>query len=70
MARDELWAREIDRKVMELDTRKLVDEVHRAAVERRLAFLEDSLKWIVRIIIGAIITGVVAYAFRGGFFGP
>ncbi|WP_368183679.1 hemolysin XhlA family protein [Aestuariibius sp. HNIBRBA575] len=52
-----------------LETRSAVDDVHRANVEKRLTSIEDTLKWLVRLILGALIMGVIAYALRGGFTG-
>jgi len=61
------WARTIEARIGALETRSAVDEVHRVNVEQRLGSIEDTLKWLVRLIIGTLVTAAVAYALRGGF---
>lgn len=41
-------------------------EAHKANVEFRLKGIEDSLKWVVRLIIGAILLGLIGFALGGG----
>lgn len=36
-------------------------------VEQKLAGVADTLTWINRLLIGGIITGVVAFMIKGGF---
>ena len=60
------WLRQTERRLVALETRTAVDEVHRAAVEKRLAGIEDTLRWLVRLVIGALVMGIVAFALRGG----
>ena len=61
------WARTIDRRIHALETRSAVEEVHRLNVEKRLESIEDSLRWLVRLIVGAFIMAGIAYALNGGF---
>ena len=35
-------------------------------VEGRLGGIEDTLKWLVRLIFGALLMGAMAYVLRGG----
>ena len=58
----------LEARVRTLETRSAVDDVHRANVEKRLGAIEDTLKWLVRLVFGALLLAVVAYAVRGGFF--
>ncbi|MEL6521283.1 MAG: pseudouridine synthase [Pseudomonadota bacterium] len=67
---DESWTSQVERRLHALEMRNAVDEVHRLAVERRLGAIEDMLKWLVRLVFGALLTAAVAYALRGGFFTP
>jgi len=60
------WMREVERRIGQLETNAAVDAVHRLNVEKRLGSIEDTLKWLVRLIIGALLTGLIAYALRGG----
>jgi hypothetical protein len=63
------WARSIENRLNVLETRNAVEEVHRINVESRLTSIEDTLKWLVRLIIGAFVLAVLAYALKGGFVG-
>lgn len=64
---DSDWTQRIERQMHTLDTRTAVEQVHRAAVERRLTVIEDTLKWLVRLVIGALITAALAYVLKNGF---
>ncbi|MEL6509405.1 MAG: pseudouridine synthase [Pseudomonadota bacterium] len=59
--------RAIDARLHTLETKGAVDEVHRSNVENRLSGIEDTQKWLVRLILGAWIMSAVAYAIKGGF---
>ncbi|MEM1430094.1 MAG: hemolysin XhlA family protein [Pseudomonadota bacterium] len=61
------WMKQVERRLNALETRTAVDEVHRVMVEKRLHAIEDTLKWLVRIVIGALILGMIGFAVRGGF---
>ena len=60
------WHARVERRLSALETRTAVDEVHRAMVEKRLHSIEDTLKWLVRLVIGALVLGMIAFALRGG----
>jgi hypothetical protein len=61
------WTRNIDRRLATLETRSAVDEVHRHNVEDRLSAIEDTLKWLVRLIFGALVMAIIAFILRDGF---
>ena len=70
----EQWRRSIEARVAkmeddlaELTTASAVAHTQRKNVEKRLSSIEDSLKWLVRIVLGAIILAVIGYALQGGF---
>ncbi|RDC74335.1 pseudouridine synthase [Rhodovulum sp. 12E13] len=63
------WRLQAERRLNALETRTAVDEVHRAMVEKRLHSIEDTLKWLVRLVIGSLVLGVIGVALRGGFAG-
>ena len=63
------WIREVERRLTLIETRNAVEDVHRANVEQRLTAIEDTLKWLVRLILGAVILSVVGYALSGGLRG-
>lgn len=58
--------RAIDARLHAVETKNAVDEVHRCNVETRLSSIEDTQKWLVRLIVGAWIMSIVAYAIKGG----
>lgn len=51
----------------EVEKGNAVDGAHRDYVEKRLTSIEDTLKWLVRLIIGALVLGVIGFALKGGF---
>lgn len=64
---DNDWADRIEERIIALETRNAVDEVHRINVADRLGAIEDTLKWLVRLIIGGLLMAAVTYAVQGGF---
>lgn len=62
----EEWRRAVEKRLQSLELRNAVDEVHRHNVENRLGAIEDTLKWLVRLILGALLLGVMAWAMKGG----
>lgn len=63
---DDEWKRSIEARLAALETRNAVDDVHRINVENRLTSIEDTLTWLVRLVMGAIIMAAIAYALKGG----
>ncbi len=61
------WMDEIEKRLIDLETHNAVNSVHRTNVADRLLAIEDMLKWLVRLIIGALIVGGMTYAMQGGF---
>lgn len=61
------WRRAVEKRLQSLELRSAVDEVHRTNVEGRLRGIEDALKWIVRLLVGGLLTCALAYALQGGF---
>lgn len=56
----------IEDRLNKAETRDAVSDVHRANVESRLTSIEGTLTWLVRLIIGAILLAVIAFALGGG----
>lgn len=56
----------IDRRIAALETRAAVEDVHRRTVEKRLSAIEDALKWLVRLVLGALVMAAMTYALQGG----
>lgn len=63
----EPWNQIAERRIGALETHCAVEEVHRLSVEARLAAIEDTLKWLVRLIVGAFVTTLMGIAFSGMF---
>ena len=61
------WMDGVEKRLVDLETHNAVNGVHRANVADRLLAIEDTLKWLVRLIIGALIVGGVTYVMQGGF---
>ncbi len=61
------WRRSIEKRLQSLELRSAVDEVHRTNVEGRLGGIEEALKWLVRLIMGALLMGAMAYTLAGGY---
>ncbi len=61
------WTDTIEKRLVDLETHNAVNAVHRVNVADRLLAIEDTLKWLVRLIIGAFIVGGITYAVQGGF---
>ncbi len=64
------WRKAVEKRLQSLEMRSAVDEVHRVNVEGRLTGIEETLKWLVRLIIGAFLLGAIAYVLKGGFIVP
>ena len=54
------WTRLIELRLSAIETGNAVDEVHRHNVEKRLGSIEDTLKWLVRLVLGALIAATLA----------
>ena len=60
------WASQLERRIVALEMRSAVEEVHRATVAQRLSAIEDTLKWLVRLVIGGLLMAGLTYAVQGG----
>jgi len=60
------WTDRVERRLAIIETRNAVDAVHRDNVSGRLAAIEDTLKWLVRLIIGGLLLGGLTFAIQGG----
>jgi dienelactone hydrolase len=56
----------IEGRLSALEMRNAVDEVHHTNVTTRLGSIEDTLKWLVRLMIGGMLLAFVGYAMGGG----
>jgi len=56
----------LELRVRALETRNAVDDVHRNNVGDRLGAIEETLRWLVRLIIGGLLMAALTYVVRGG----
>ncbi len=66
--RDRVLARldGVESRLSAVETKNAVDEVHRTNVESRLSSIEDTLKWLLRLVIGGMLVAFVAFVVKGG----
>jgi hypothetical protein len=60
------WNARVEIRLNALETRGAVEEVHRDNVSDRLGYIEDTLKWLVRLVIGGLLMAALAFVLRGG----
>ena len=60
---------DLQRRIATLETRNAVDDVHRSNVGLRLSAIEETLRWLVRLIIGGLLMAGLTYAVQGGLVG-
>lgn len=60
---------DLERRLSALETRNAVDDVHRGNVAVRLGAIEDALSWLVRLIIGGLLSAALTCAVQGGMVG-
>ncbi len=61
------WRERTDGRVGALEQSSAAEEVHRTNTAKRLSSIEDTLKWLVRLILGALVLGLIGFALQGGF---
>ena len=60
------WMQSVEKRLATLETRKAVDEVHHTNLTTRLFAIEDTLKWIVRLIFGGLLLAGLTFILQGG----
>lgn len=63
---DAEWRKTVEQRLYALEQHKAVESVHRTNVEKRLSAIEDTLKWLMRLVIGGLLMAVLAFVFNGG----
>lgn len=61
---------DIRTRVSALEKADAVANVHRINVETRLKSIEDTLKWLVRLVLGALILALIGFILGGGMNVP
>lgn len=67
MADDE-WKGRVDARLNALERDLAISGVHKDNIDSRLSGIEDTLKWLVRLILGALIAAALGFAISGGFY--
>lgn len=62
--------KEIQKRLNIAEKQSAIDEVLMETIDKRLGSIEDILKWLVRIIIGCLILGMIAFVISGGMYVP
>lgn len=57
---------QIDARLAAVETQQAVAAVHQVNAAKRLTAIEDTLKWLVRLVVGGVVLGFVSYALKGG----
>ena len=60
---------DLQRRISALETQNAVDDVHRSNVGVRLGAIEDTLRWLMRIILGGLLMAALTWAVQGGLVG-
>ena len=60
------WTQSVEKRLASLETRRAVDEVHLTNLTSRLMAIEDTLKWLVRLIFGGLVMAGLAFFLQGG----
>ena len=60
----------IDKRLRELEKSEAVDDVIRRGIDIRLQAIEDTLKWLVRLVIGGLLIGLISAIVKGGLLIP
>jgi hypothetical protein len=57
---------ELEKRVAELALKVGIYEERERSIDRRLSNIEDTLKWLVRLVVGGLIGAIVAFIVKGG----
>ena len=61
-----MMTEDLANRLRAVETLVAVQDVHSKDIEKRLGEIEDTLKWLVRVILGAIVLAAIAYMINGG----
>ena len=60
----------LEARLAALETKDAVADVHRINVENRLGEIEETLRWLTRLMIAALIMAFMAFVVGGGLVLP
>ncbi len=56
-----------DGRIRMLETQQAVSDERAASIKISLDEIRDGQRWLIRLVIGGIVAGVIAFLIRGGF---
>ena len=56
-----------DSRIVKLETQQAVAAAQAEHIQKSLEEIEGGISWLIKLVIGGIIAGVVAFLIRGGF---
>lgn len=56
-----------DGRIRQLETQQAVADERAAHIKNSLDEIRDGQRWLIRLVIGGILAGIVAFLIRGGF---
>ncbi len=56
-----------DGRLSILETQQAVSDERAAHIRKSLDKIESGMTWLIRLVIGGILAGVIAFMIRGGF---
>lgn len=59
----------LERRMTKIEMSNAVAGVHNTNVEKRLSAIEDTLKWLVRLVFGALVLAIIGFVIGGGIPG-
>ncbi|MCB5198261.1 Haemolysin XhlA [Loktanella sp. DSM 29012] len=60
------WPDVVEKRLVALETHNAVAAVQMLNVSERLSAIEDTLKWLVRLIVGGLVVAGITYVVQGG----
>lgn len=65
---DEDRLRALESRITVIERDYAVGTIISVNADKRLSSIEDTLRWLVRLIIGALLMAAVAFSMKGGFY--
>ena len=61
---------DLEKRLSDLELRLAGDAVVQESMKTRIGSIEETLKWIVRLVVGAVILALLGTTMGGGGIGP
>lgn len=56
-----------DSRIVKLETQQAVAAERSENIQKSLSKIEDGIGWLIKLVVGGILAGVLAFLIRGGF---